>query len=234
MPRIRYFEAAALIAIVVFGAWIYRPFPPARVLGRGETRTIEWLQRIAVAQASFLEDRGRYGFLEELVEAGELEGAGLVDHGGGAIEIERTGYLFRVFLPTRERSATSSASPEDVDAVLARELFGVSAWPIRFNVTGRRVFYLHHDGEIFHTENLGDPYSGREREPRWDAALRDGSLGLDGNPVGDETHGADAKIWASLFGEEDDEKKRGSEDAERDGDAENDEPRKRESRAPAE
>ncbi len=205
MPRIRYFETAALIAIALLGAWIYHPFPPARALGRGESRTIESLQRIVVAQETFRAERGRYGFLEELGEADRLDGAKLVSHGDGAFEIDRTGYLFRVFLPTREGEATSSADPQAVDPVAAKTLYGVSAWPLRFDVTGRRVFYLHHDGEIFHTENLGEPYSGRTREPRWDAALRDGSLGLDGNPVADETHGADAKIWASLFGEDEEE-----------------------------
>jgi hypothetical protein len=84
------------------------------------------------------------------------------------------------------------------DPALSQKVWCLYAWPVRFGVTGRRVFFTNERGRIYQTENLGEPYEGAHSVPSWDSAFRDPSEGMTGRVVSTARHGSDGRIWELL------------------------------------
>ncbi len=200
MASARVFEILSLILIVGLAVSVEPPFRISGKLAANEERTLEALRAIAGAQERHRNATGRFGFGHELLAANDR--GPYLDRPSRSLSdaifsLEGTGYLFRIALPAEDSRAVFS-DLEKADATQSSVVFAALAWPEVFARTGKRVFWMHYDGRIVQTENLGVPYEGTERPPAWDAALRDASLGLHGDPVADGVHAMDAKIWELL------------------------------------
>jgi len=207
MAATRIFELLSVLVIVGLVLSVRLPFVRAVELAANEERALEALRALSVAQEEHRDVRGRYGFGSELLEPSDDRPFLDVPHRlleDGIFAIDGTGYLFRVALPAADARAVFD-DPSTIEPRYARIAYAAIAWPVAYGRTGKRVLWLHHDGRIVQTENLGVPYESVARAPRWDAALRDASLGLLGDPVGDSSHAMDAKIWELLEPLEEDE-----------------------------
>lgn len=200
MLRIRYFEILSLAVLASMIYWVVAARPRVEAIAESEAKAVEWLERIAIAQQQWHDATGEYAFLSELLE-GTKDTPAALDVRAESLSTGRyllpgSGYVFRSFLPAgTEPVADGDAIGPDPEE--RKEAYGVYAWPLRYGATGKRTLFLH-GGEIFQTENRGIPYDGERCEPRWDAAMRDASLGLTGDAVDDQAHGSDTKIWERL------------------------------------
>lgn len=144
----------------------------------------------AQAQASAVIDTdgdtgGEYAYLGEMAGIAPLRGgtefmepALLVSSLGNVTPAgiaERSGYLFRVFLPgatVNERTPGlpegSSARPDSDNAEI---LWCAYAWPAEAGVTGGRAFFVNQEGDLLATPNADGAYSGEDRVPAFDVAL---------------------------------------------------------------
>jgi hypothetical protein len=89
---------------------------------------------------------------------------------------ERSGYLFRLYLPgaaVEDRAAgIVQGAPTYPDPVNSSERWCCYAWPVTVGATGNRVFFVDQEGEILETSNADKAYSGANRGPAFDAALK--------------------------------------------------------------
>ena len=171
MPRIWLFEVLTLLALLVIVLLVLESRPGNQRMGDGEARAIECLKEIAAAQKKHRERSGRYAFLTELLGTQKPSSSlapllalpaerydGKVPDataGEGIYELGGSGYLFQVFLPSARGYGVVPGGAQPFDDEESRELWSAIAWPREFGVTGKRTIYIHHDGELFHTENQG-------------------------------------------------------------------------------
>ena len=163
-------------------------------ISANEAAAIATLRSIASAQElvqSLIEidtdfdGTGEYGYLGEMAGVAAVRGSGepmdpalLVSSLGNVTAggiAERSGYLFRVFLPGATVGGRTPGLPEgsrvEPDPDAAEILWCAYAWPAEAGVTGRRAFFISHEGELTAAPNADGAYSGEDRAPAFDAAL---------------------------------------------------------------
>ncbi|MBL8695328.1 MAG: hypothetical protein JNJ88_14635 [Planctomycetes bacterium] len=157
-----------------------------------EQAAIARLRAIAKSQLRFRENRvidadgdgvGEFGFFGELTGAHMLRGQSMALEppllepdakpmtAGTSM---RSGYLFRIDLPAENGSMTAGPpSKEEVSISGAEKRFVAYAWPVDFGTSGRRVFFVDENGEVYASDNISSAqhYSGAGKSPGYDAAL---------------------------------------------------------------
>jgi len=163
-------------------------------ISANENAAIATLRSIASAQEQIqsasaidvdLDGTGEYGYFGEMAGSAAIRGTGepieipyLASAFGDVSPVgtvERTGYLFRIFLPGATVGERTPGLPEgsrvtpDPDA--AEILWCAYAWPAEAGVTGNRAFFISHEGELTAAPNADGAYSGTDRTTAFDAAL---------------------------------------------------------------
>ncbi len=159
-----------------------------------ERSAIGALRALATAQEEFRQGaivdqdsdgQGEFGYLQELsgtaIPRGNTAKVNLAfislafgktaQHSGIAV---KNGYCFRVSLPTTTGSlAEGSKMPaSNARSANSQELrYVIYAWPLAHGVTGRRVFAINQQGEVYCRWKGARFYSGFTRMPRATAAL---------------------------------------------------------------
>ena len=158
--------------------------------------------------------KGEYGFFGELsgkqpVRKDENGGVGtatitppVLSTAFGKVlgrRVERSGYVFQMFLPAADGSAVGEASNGGADGIAvdpqrAEELWCAYAWPVD-ETSGRRCFFVNQSGDVLATDNEAQGYFGRDKGPKPNAAFAQGSSGkLDAKRAADEV-GGDGARW---------------------------------------
>ena len=170
---------------------------------------------------------GEYGFLGELAGVrplrvahggaaawgragqGELSppmlptawGQGQPDGRGGSL-IERSGYLFQLWLPGSGGVGVTEPDGERVpvvDVEGAERAWCAYAWPAQPGSTGLRAFFINQDGDLLQTSNHGGLYGGNPAEggraPAFDAALSGHSVLA---PAAVGANAGDGAVWVPL------------------------------------
>ncbi len=161
-------ECFILLALVSAAATVAIPRWASDRIVTNEQRAAVMLREIAAAQAAFHLRNGTYGLLEDLT--GDPSSRGLkVDPACleaptpwlGAAEFN--GYLFSVYLPTKQ--GHGALSHVEVDPEAGAKAWVAYAWPVHYGITGRRVLVVTPAGEVFAYENAVMPFTTRERRP---------------------------------------------------------------------
>ena len=197
-------ELMIVVAIIAIIASVAIPKLLSARLSANESAAISTLRSISSAQAQLQSSAaidvdqdggGEYGYFAELagtVGLREDDGAGTIDATGpnlappmlsGALGnvdgngmVQRSGYLFAMFLPDAANAGegelaaggVDTANPPDADQT---EIFWCCyAWPLQFGQTGNRVFFVNQDGDILQSNNRDENYSGAGTAPAFDAA----------------------------------------------------------------
>ena len=116
-----------------------------------------------------------------------------------ASRVERSGYIFQIFLPTADGSAvseaeTGGAAGVSVDPHRAEVTWCAYAWPIS-EQTGRRCFFVNQSGDVSATDNESQGYAGSEKPPMPNAAFAKGSSGKLDAPMALNADGCDGGKW---------------------------------------
>lgn len=113
-------------------------------------------------------------------------------------EIVRSGYVFRVYLPDAIGQGLGEdpggGAPGAVDATQAEGLWCALAWPVTFNATGRRTYFVNQSGSIVFTE---DPNYSGPGSPVWPGAALTGpggAISITGT-VAFNAPGRDGNVW---------------------------------------
>ena len=121
--------------------------------------------------------------------------------------VTRSGYAFQMFLPAATASgatagvaeaATGGSSATFPDPDNCEILWACYAWPLDYQKTGNRVFFINQEGDLLSMNNrLTTPYSGATGGPDVDAAF---SVADDmGSPLGvNGTAAIDTGIWTAV------------------------------------
>lgn len=174
----------------------------------------------AQAQAAVIIDTdgdtgGEYAYLCELAGTAPLRGGNeLMDPALLVLSLgevtaagiaERSGYLFRVFLPGKTVGERTPGLPEgsgsQPDSDAAEILWCAYAWPAEAGVTGARAFFISQEGELTAVPNADGAYSGADRAPAFDAALSSEYPGDMGSLVPSSILGQtsnDGRAWAPV------------------------------------
>lgn len=113
--------------------------------------------------------------------------------------VERSGYVFQMFLPAADGSAVAEASNGGADGIAvdperAEQLWCAYAWPVD-GTSGRRCFFVNQSGDVLATDNDAQGYFGRDKGPKPNAAFEQGSGGkLDAKPAANQV-GGDGARW---------------------------------------
>lgn len=188
-----------------------------------ENAAIATLKNIGSAQAQCQASRvidvdgdgkGEYGFFGELSgkQPVRKDGAGgigtktiappVLSTAFGKVlgrRVERSGYVFQLFLPAADGSAVAEASNGGADGIAvdpqrAEELWCAYAWPVD-EKSGRRCFFVNQNGDVLATDNETQGYVGRDKAPPPNAAFAQGSSGkLDAKLASDQI-GGDGAHW---------------------------------------
>lgn len=122
--------------------------------------------------------------------------------------VVRSGYAFQMFLPGATASgatpAVSEAAGGGADSASLPDpdnceiLWACYAWPIEYQKTGNRVFFINQEGDLLSMNNrLTTPYSGATGGPDFDAAFSvaddmASELGVNG------TAAQDGGVWTAV------------------------------------
>lgn len=189
-------------------------------VNRNEVAAIRHLRAIAAAQEEFRraalidgdqDGRGEYGGFIELSGEGVGRIQGVVDRPflSGAFRVleeegaARTfGYWFRVFLPADDGAPVGE--PQGgyrtsglVDGEGAERAWCAYAWPVNYNLTGNRTFFINQVGDVLWAED--SRYSGRSNGPAGDAAFEKQPGGVLGR-VAVDREGQDGNTWNLVDG----------------------------------
>lgn len=193
-------------------------------ISANENAAIATLRSIASAQQQVqsaveidadMDGTGEFGYFGEMAGTATLRGdtkvmdpAYLITAFGNVSPsgtVERTGYLFRIFLPGKTINDRAPGLPEgsrvEPDPDAAEVLWCAYAWPAEAGVTGGRAFFISHEGELTAAPNTDGAYSGEDRAPAFDAALSSEHPGDMGSLVPLAILGQtsnDAHAWASV------------------------------------
>jgi hypothetical protein len=163
---------------------------------------------------------GEYGFLAELggtkpmrVENGCTPAAGthllsppVLRSALGTIElgcVEYHGYLFQMWLPDsiragiREDGTGGCAAAPFPDSATGAHLWCCYAWPIEYNHTGKRAFFINQRGAVLEYSNQG-PLQFSGRTPYFDLPWFDEAYSVQndmGSPVRIGIPNANGSIW---------------------------------------
>ncbi len=216
-------ELMIVVAIIAIIASIAIPNLLSARLNANESAAIATLKNISSAQsqcqASGVIDvnangSGEYGFF------GELSGKVVVRAGTQSISppvlstafgnidansnVQRSGYLFRMFLPSATaaglmETALTGGDPSNaagVDPGQAETLWACYAWPQVFGNSGKRTFFINQAGDVLQTNAAILQYTSTTSIPTFDAAFRTtvGTLALS-MPVAANTLGHDGNVW---------------------------------------
>ena len=200
-----------------------------------ESAAIATLRTIASAQtqaqASAIIDAdgdggGEYAYLAELagtVPLRGLDGPGpdvaypaLLPSSFGDVSPEgskeRSGYIYRVYLPGATEGGRTPGLPEAAGGGCAAGgplpapdnaeiLWCAYAWPIDAGTTGTRAFFINHEGDLRETANADRGYDGEIRAPAFDAAQSRESSGDMAAPLaGSGAPANDGRNWSSVMG----------------------------------
>lgn len=218
-------ELMIVVAIIAIIASIAIPNLLSARLNANESAAIATLKNISSGQsqcqASGVIDvngngQGEYGFF------GELSGRVAVRNNTGATQtisppvlstafgnvnadsnVSRSGYLFRMFLPTATatgvaETATTGGDPTNalgVDPGQAETLWCCYAWPQVAGNSGKRAFFVNQSGDVLATNGLGATYTGNTLMPPQNAAFLASTSGFMGNRVASNGTGLDTNFW---------------------------------------
>ena len=168
LSSISFLECIIALALIAGAATVVIPRWTKEKITTNESAAVTHLSSIVDAQRRFHERCGAFALLQELTgdrTSRELDTLpALLDlprpsHGVSEVD----GYLFTVYLPSAEGHGALSA--RDVNPTLARRSWIAYAWPLHYGITGRRVFVVNSDGQVFAEENAGTPLAGLKRVP---------------------------------------------------------------------
>jgi hypothetical protein len=161
-------ECLALLMLVATGAIVALPRLASEQIIGNEEEAVAFLRRIHQAQVSFHARSGTYGFSEELMGLGSARSVRLdpallpLQHSSLGV-IERAGYGFLIYLPSRD--GHGARGPSDLDLERARHAFVAYGWPLGYGVSGRRVFAVGPKGVVLATDNALGSFSGPKQRP---------------------------------------------------------------------
>jgi prepilin-type N-terminal cleavage/methylation domain-containing protein len=186
-------ELMIVIAIIAIIAAIAIPNLLAARLSANETAAIATLRNIVSSQAQFQQSAkadedadgtGEYGGFLELSGAvtGRMAAVLVPPVLSGAFrvlnansEVTRSGYFFQMYLPgaagvgTAEHNANSYTVGGGQDPDLAETTWCCYAWPVNYNQSGNRTFFVNQAGDVLACERGN--YTGTGAGPLSDAAF---------------------------------------------------------------
>ncbi|MCI0341196.1 MAG: prepilin-type N-terminal cleavage/methylation domain-containing protein [Planctomycetales bacterium] len=221
-------ELSVVVAMIALLAAVMTPALLRSKLCANESAAIGALRTLASAETQFrqaaavdqdMDGTGEYGFLGELSGASPLR----VDGGlGGAAfsppavptelgtvrqgSAQRSGYEFRVYLPTYAGQAVHQAAAvpagDRSDGNLQEERWCCYAWPSARAQTGGRAFCVSDAGEILVTDNRAQSYEGTTKAPAPEAAYDPAGADPDNldapRVAGSGGRGGDGGTWLAL------------------------------------
>lgn len=215
-------ELMIVVAIIAIIASIAIPNLLSARLNANESAAIATLKNISSGQsqcqASGVIDvnsngSGEYGFF------GELSGKVTVRGGTQRISppvlstafgnvnadsnVSRSGYLFRMFLPTSVAAGVTedattggdTANDNGVDAGQAETLWCCYAWPQVQGNSGKRTFFINQSGDVLATNGAQVAYSGTTTVPAFSAALSAAASAFMSAAVAANTVAQDTNTW---------------------------------------
>lgn len=113
--------------------------------------------------------------------------------------VTRSGYCFQVFLPDVNNAGVTEAGgvPVTTDSNNAEVLWCAYAWPVQYNQTGNRCFFVNQEGDLLQFNNrIAAPYEGSAAGPAFDAAF---TVANDmSTPIASGAAGADGNTWVPV------------------------------------
>jgi type IV pilus assembly protein PilA len=215
-------ELMIVVAIIAIIAAIAIPNLLSARLNANESAAIATLKNIQSAQAQCHSSGvidgngnglGEYGFFAELAGAVPVRGSATLTLNPPTLStafgnvdaqscVARSGYLFRMFLPTTlltgaVEAASLGGGPGTpaVDANWAETLWCCYAWPAVYGNSGRRTFFTYQSGDTLMTSGGAVAYSGLGPVPAFNAAYRSSPSALMSLPVAANTIGQDGNRW---------------------------------------
>ena len=209
-------ELMIVIAIIAIIAAIAIPNLLAARLSANETAAIATVRNIISAQAQFQQSAkadedadgtGEYGGFIELSGAAAgrmiavlvppvLSGAFRILNANG--EVSRSGYFFRVFLPTAAGVGVGEPQTGFTAAALNADLSETTwcayAWPVNYQQSGNRTFFTNQGGDLIATEKAA--YSGTGAGPASDACFK--VAGAITGSVAIGAIGSDGSTWKQV------------------------------------
>lgn len=93
--------------------------------------------------------------------------------------VERSGYLFQIWLPAADGTAVAEGKHGGVGAAApgaenSEMAWCAYAWPVENGVSGNRAFFVTQDGDVYHCDNKTQEYGGRDKRPSPYAAFPEG------------------------------------------------------------
>ncbi|MHC5020292.1 MAG: hypothetical protein ACYTGX_09320 [Planctomycetota bacterium] len=193
--RIAFIVGASITVIMLLLNW-----PSRNRMGINEDSAIGTLRWIASGQEQFRrqgvvdldgDGEGEFGFIGELAATGAIRGGATVvgpfvapvlgislKPGGIA---EKSGYYFKLYLPTATGSAVAEPGGGDAapavkaDADAQEQRWCCYAWPIQRSVTGIRAFWVNQQGNVYVSDNAVQQYSGVAKTPEPETTEREGN-----------------------------------------------------------
>lgn len=191
-------ELLVVVAVIAILAGIGIPRLIAARVRANESATIQMLKTILTTQQRIKVGReidtdrdsaGEYGFLQELGGTRGIRIGSPTASGEGPLRItplstfgmvepdgimNRSGYLFRVYLPGAAGAWLGEDGPQDpyppVSSNWAEGYWAIYAWPQSYEYSGIRTFFLNQNGDILGCSNR-TRYSGRGGAPAPTAVL---------------------------------------------------------------
>jgi prepilin-type N-terminal cleavage/methylation domain-containing protein len=187
-------ELMIVVAIIAILASMAVPNMLSARLNANESAAISTLKNIASAQGQVQASAaidcngnglGEYGFFAELagqvnlrndeaggVGANRLNPALLTGAFGRMTNgrVARSGYVFQMYLPDGAAAFTAEApggggAGVSIDATLAEVVWATYAWPVSYNGSGRRAFFVNQLAEVLVCPNDTMRYSGTTKVP---------------------------------------------------------------------
>ena len=207
-------ELVVVMIVIVILSSLIIPNLIAAKLSANETSAIANLRQIATSQELFIlrgpadtddDGQGEYGGFIEMSGAGAgrmtgllippvLSGAFRVLNANG--EVSRSGYFYRVYLP--DPGGAGVAEPQagyaddgTLDGDLSETVYCVYVWPVNFNQSGNRTFFINQEGVMLFAED--NAYSGTGNGPAADAAFQTAGTITGAIAVG--VAGQDGNTW---------------------------------------
>jgi prepilin-type N-terminal cleavage/methylation domain-containing protein len=189
-------ELMIVIAIIAIIAAIAIPNLLAARLSANETAAIATLRNIVASQAQFQQGgrldedgdgTGEYGGFLEMSGATPALGSRLAAPLVPPVlsssfqiltangEVTRSGYFFQMFLPAAGGAgaaigeALGGLGAGATDADLSETTWCAYAWPVNYNQSGNRTFFVNQAGDVLQTENAAYTLTGGG--PIFDAAF---------------------------------------------------------------